>query len=88
MPQIDNQCGINGSRLGTQPEMSSEDVAEVVCCECISLLYCTYKKWMKENDEKSKKENPIKAKSESTVYEREGKTHDNIWEQILMQITV
>lgn len=50
--------------LGTQHDMSLGDAA-MVCCECIRLLYCTHKKCMKENDEKSKK--PIKAKSEKLM---------------------
>lgn len=40
--------------------------------------------------EKKQEENPIKAKSWmlSSVCERKGKNHENIWEQILMQITI
>lgn len=59
--------------LGTQHDMSLGDAA-MVCCECIRLLYCTHKKCMKENDEKSKK--PIKAKSEKLMQclKEKGKT--------------
>lgn len=48
-------CHITINGLGTQHKMSSEDVAVVGFCECSSLLYCSYKKCMKEMAEKGKR---------------------------------